>query len=53
MTSTELPRHNHDWTDEDYRIVITGCLAGMSDADIAKGVGRTLSAVQTRARYLI
>ncbi|MEV0048487.1 hypothetical protein AB0H60_34165 [Nocardia rhamnosiphila] len=52
MTSNELPRHYHEWTDQDYRIIATGLSAGMSDAEVAKGAGRTLSAVQSRARYL-
>ncbi|WP_433717171.1 hypothetical protein ACQP2U_42875 (plasmid) [Nocardia sp. CA-084685] len=53
MTSIDLPRHNHDWAAEDYRIVVTGCLVGLSDAEVAKGAGRTLAAVQARAHFLI
>ncbi|MFC9898517.1 hypothetical protein ACFVMC_32905 [Nocardia sp. NPDC127579] len=53
MTSRELERHWHEWDDQDYRIVVTGCLAGLADEEVARGAGRTLRALEQRAHVLL
>ncbi|MFE3195912.1 hypothetical protein ACFXHA_43420 [Nocardia sp. NPDC059240] len=53
MTSRELPRHYHVWDAWDYRMVVAGCLEGLSDEQVARKVGRTVAAIRDRAEYFI
>ncbi len=53
MTSSEFPRHGHNWDDRDYRHIIEGCLDGLDDHEIAQRVGRKPKMVRERASYLI
>ncbi|MEV6071849.1 hypothetical protein AB0L82_35370 [Nocardia sp. NPDC052001] len=53
MTSRELPRHYHVWDAHDYRMVVAGCLEGLSDEQIAVRAGRTVAALRDRGGYFV
>lgn len=53
MTSSEFPRHGHNWDHRDYRHIIEGCRDGLREQEIAQQIGRKPKTVRDRAAYLI
>ncbi|MFD4444698.1 hypothetical protein ACFWPK_33455 [Nocardia sp. NPDC058519] len=53
VTSQDRPRQGHRWDGNDYQMLIAGLIAGMPERELARGLGRSPSAMRDRAEYLV